>query len=335
MPEIEMESPRFNYEPRIMHSSDEKTRLAASSGGVVSSLMDYLFKSGFIKSALAFDFDRFTYFSPKLIFKYDDYRPVGSIYHDIELAKYVKDNLGMIQGPILITCRPCEVRAMRAILSGGKIDSFIISLTCSAQMTKEATDYLLGREGIDRDKLVSLQYRGNGWPSGVQIVTPERKLFFPNNNFIWFHIFHSHIFTLKKCFSCQDTFGLSADLTVADPWLKRYIDSEKLGNTIVLTHSQKGYDAIAGAISAGYLKIEETISGEEALLSQLGTLRKKYIFRKSKILRKVILPLIRSGPYRIIWKKIDFMPRLHYKLINGFIRFMTGFQNMARQENKS
>jgi coenzyme F420-reducing hydrogenase beta subunit len=330
----EMEHPQFNYDPQIMHASDERTRLAASSGGVVSALMDHLFGCDQIKTAVAFDFDRFTFYSPKLIFSHKDYRPVGSIYHDMDLVRFIKNNLETIQSSILVTCRPCEVRAIRAILSGKGIDSLIISLTCSAQLTKEATDYLLRRERIDKSDVVSLQYRGNGWPSGVQIVTSNRKYFFPNNTSIWLHIFHSHIFTLKKCFSCQDTFGMSSDLTVADPWLKRYVDSETRGNTIVLAHSQKGSDAIAGALSAGYLEVQETITRDEVLLSQLGTLRKKFLFRNSRIFRKVILPLIRSRLYGFFWKSIGFFPLVHYKLINGVVRYMTRSRNWARHEDQ-
>ena len=316
--DIHIQRPKFRYEPLILCAADEKIRYKASSGGVVSAIIRYLFEEGRIQNAVSYEFDKYEWFKPKLINSYEEYHIVGSIYHDVELIKFVKDNATDMKGRILVTCLPCQVKAVRKILEENKIESFIVALTCSAQMSKEATHFLFNKFGIEEKDIEFFRYRGNGWPSGVQIKTRTNKYFFHNIKSIWIDIFHSQLFTLKRCFSCKDTFGLEADMSVADPWLERYTTTEHIGATLVVAHTDKGNGLIQEALQSGTLKLKENISQFEAVKSQDWTLKKKYIFRKHRVLLSPILKIIRSEPYISIISSFNLIrihTRIFYKII--------------------
>jgi len=325
--DIHIQSPQFRYEPLILCAADEKIRYKASSGGVVSTIVRYLFEEGRIENAVSYEFDRYEWFKPKLIKSYEEYHTVGSIYHDVELIKFVKDNARDIKGKILVTCLPCQVKAVRKILEENKIESFIVALTCSAQMSKEATHFLFDKFGIEEKDIEFFRYRGNGWPSGVQIKTRTNKYFFHNNKSIWTDIFNSHLFALKRCFSCKDTFGLEADISVADPWLERYKTMDEIGNTLVLAHTDKGNELIQEALQSGTLKLTENISQFEAVNSQAWTLKRKYVLRKYKTLLNPILKVMRSKIYVSLMSPFNLI-RIHTRVFNKVVRVLSKLEKI-------
>lgn len=324
---IHIQSPQFRYEPLILCAADEKIRYKASSGGVVSTIIRYLFEEGRIQNVISYEFDRYEWFKPKLINSYEEYHIVGSIYHDVKLIKFVKENISDIKDKILVTCLPCQVKAVRKILEENKIESFIVALTCSAQMSKEATRFLFKKLDIKEKDIQFFRYRGNGWPSGVQIKTRTNKYFFNNNKSIWTDIFNSHVFTLKRCFLCKDTFGLEADISVADPWLERYITTDNIGATLVLAHTDKGNELIQEALKSGTLKLKEKISQFEAVKSQAWTLKRKYVLRKYKTLFNPILKVMRSNIYISLISTFNLI-RIHTRVFNKAIRVLTNLEKI-------
>lgn len=326
--DIHIQHPRFRYEPQILCSSDEKTRYQGSSGGVVATMVGYMFETHRIQNTVSYEFDKYNWFEPKLIYSYTDYQIVGSIYHDVELIKFLKDNVSNIKSSILITCLPCQVKAIRGILEKKKIDSFIIALTCSSQMSKVATHFLFNKFGIEEKDIEFFRYRGNGWPSGVQIKTRTNKYFFHNTKSIWMDIFNSQLFTLKRCFSCEDTFGLEADISVADPWLERYITTDNIGATLVVAHTDKGNELIKEALQSGVLSFKENLSHSEVIKSQEWTLKKKYIFRKYRVLLGPILKVMRTKLYISIMSSFNFI-KIHTKLFNKVIGFLLKLEKIG------
>ena len=311
-----------------MYSSDEKTRYQGSSGGVVSTIVRYLFEEGRIENAVSYEFDKYEWFKPKLINSYEEYRIVGSIYHDVELIKFVKDNVTNIKGKILVTCLPCQVKAVRKILEENKVESFIVALTCSAQMSKEATHFLFNKFGIEEKDIEFFRYRGNGWPSGVQIKTRTNKYFFHNTKSIWTDIFNSHLFNLKRCFSCKDTFGLEADISVADPWLERYTIPDNIGATTVLAHTSRGNELIKEALQAGVLSFKENLSHLEVIKSQAWTLKRKYVLRKYKTLLNPILKVMRSKIYVSLMSPFNLI-RIHTRIFNKMIAVLLKLEKVT------
>ena len=190
----------------IGHAVDSDIRYKATSGGIGSAIIKYLFESKIIQTSITFDYNsRSLQYIPRLIYRYEDYNISGSIYHEINLVQFVKQNIHDIQGGFACFVLPCQARAIRSILEKAGIPNILIGLTCSSQQSIEATYYLLERMQINKDDVLKIQYRGNGWPSGVQIHLKDNTVkYMSNNNSIWTKIFHSRLFIPKKCFYCQN-----------------------------------------------------------------------------------------------------------------------------------
>lgn len=221
----------------IGYSTNIDTRYKATSGGVGSSIIKYLFNYGFIQTAITFDYNSETLqYIPKLIYRYEEYKITGSIYHEINLIKFIKENIHQIKGGFACFVLPCQARPIRSILTKLGIPCFLIGLTCSSQQSIDATFYLLKRLNINPKEVNNIQYRGNGWPSGVQIQKKDNTITsVPNNNSIWSQIFHSKLFILKRCFKCQNTLNTYSDIALADPWLKEYQEEKQECQLFVAT----------------------------------------------------------------------------------------------------
>lgn len=283
----------------VGYSNDETIRYKATSGGVGSSIIKYLFENQIIHTSISFDYDKETLqYVPKLIYKYEDYKITGSIYHEVKLIKFIKEHLNEIKGGFACFVLPCQAAAIRAILNKAGIASVLIGLTCSSQQSIEATYYLLRRLHIKKSEIEHIQYRGNGWPSGIQILLKNQTTrFVPNNNSIWTQIFHSRLFIQKRCFNCNNTLNDNSDIALADPWLSCYIKNEKTGITIVMCNSGKGIDLIKKLIDLKYINLYK-LQQELVLRSQEYTINRKNKYLKNinkvKVLQKIFsFPLYR------------------------------------------
>ena len=293
-----MEHPHFAGTPFAAYSTDERVRYAATSGGVVSSLVRHLLSTGRVTAALSFEQPKPLDYTPVLIRSWDEYRQAGSIYQEVQILPFLKTQEYRAGDVLLLTCLPCQARAARRILTLKNVDSIIISLTCSSQLTPEATAFLLQKLGIQPGDVHTFRYRGNGWPSGVAIGTETGQTTVPNFPSVWSEIFHSEIFSLRRCRSCSDTFGVGADITVADPWLPRYLDSETRGVTLVAAQSDVGSEVLASAVANGVVATIEDLSVEEFVRAQRTTLIKKHVRRRHPRLFKALHLLIRTPFYK-------------------------------------
>lgn len=298
----------------IGYSNNNNIRIKGTSGGVGSTLIKYLFDKGIINSSISFKYDHTTLqYYPYIIYSYEDYKIVGSIYHKVDLISFIKEHINEIKGGFACFCLPCQTRAIRAILKRNNINSILIGLTCSSQQTIEATKYLLKRKHIKSNEISYIQYRGNNWPSGIQIILKNgNKYFIPNNNSIWTKIFHSRLFILPQCFKCSNTLNTFSDISLADPWLDKIISEEKIGKTIIMLNTKNGEDLFYNSIKENYisaLKLDENL----ALKSQKGTIERKLKYRKNKymtLIKKIWL----SPIYRKIITSNNLFFFLHLKL---------------------
>lgn len=316
---IKFENPQFRFGQVIAYSTDNDIRHLGSSGGVTSAIIKYLFETGKIGTAINFRFDQENLYQPELVYSYSEYEITGSIYHEINLYRFLKKNLEKIKSPIIVMALPCQVGQIRSLFERNNIEAYLMACTCSGQLSKDATYYLLEKLKIKKEDVQSLRYRGNGWPSGVQIKTAKQDYFLQNNDSIWFDLFHSQIFTLERCFHCTDTFGLKADITIADPWLKKYIENDQKGSSLVIMHTERALELITKMLENRDLEKIEDISIETALLSQRFTLEKKYIYLKHQKAVKFVLRVIRHKHY-IYFMRILNLERFHRRVLNKIIK---------------
>ena len=260
----------------IGYSTDAKIRHHATSGGIGTSLVKWLFDQGIVETSISFSFNPETLeYTPKIIHSFEEYEICGSIYHEIDLIKFIKSHLQDIRGGFVCFALPCQTQAIRKIIERNGNQAIILGLTCSSQQMIEATKYLLYRNKIDTHSVKLIKYRGDGWPSGVKIEMKDgTNRFFPNNASLWTSIFHSRMFIRKKCFKCKDTLNKWSDIALADPWLNEYIKNEKIGQTVCTAFTDKGLSYLREAQSNNYITIIE-IPFEKVIESQHSTIRRK------------------------------------------------------------
>lgn len=242
------------------HSVDENVRFCASSGGVGTAFIKYLLNLPEFGTALTFRFnvDKCMY-EPVLAYSFDEVNVCGSVYHDVDLIRFVSDNISKIKDGFIVSCMPCQVKAIRAILNRRGIKSFIISFACSGQTKIEGTWLFYNFLGIKKEQVVSMQYRGRGWPSGIQIeLNNGQKVFRDNYAFPWSLMFESWLFKPKRCFYCSLVYSEYSDLTLADPWLPEYKKNEKIGITLFSVNTDFACGVLESLLVSNYVKAEKT-----------------------------------------------------------------------------
>lgn len=300
----------------IGYSSYEEIRYNASSGGIGSAIIKYLLESKRFGTSITFVFNtNKCMYEPKLIYDFSEYNNCGSIYQDIDNIQFLKDHLRDIRNGIVVTCMPCQVNVIRNILNKNNIKNFIISLCCSGQTTIHGTWFYYKLLGVQKTDVKKIQYRGNGWPSGIQITLKNGDVIKKDNyTYPWTLMHRSLLFRPKRCLYCTFKTNPKSDVSLADPWLKEYIENDKIGNSIIIC-SQEGQGVLKemnDVCQVSIKEIDETIYFK----SQLGTIESKAQSNKHKIFNNVVE---RMGTEGSVYKKIatssELFLRLHLKLL--------------------
>ena len=300
----------------IGYSSDPNVRFKATSGGLGSSLMKFLFDQKLIDAGVTFSYnEKLGKYEPIVIRRFEEYQFSGSIYHEIDLIGLLKEATPALHDQsIAVFALPCQVNAIRTICQRANIKVFVLGLTCSSQQDFEATRYLFRRLGVHETDVKKIQYRGNGWPGGVTVqMNNGKELFVDNNHSIWTKIFHSRLFIMNRCFHCNDTLNKNCDIVLADPWLKEYVDNETIGKSLFAAYTDTGKKLVDDAFKAGYIVIEE-VDEDTLQKAQQVTIIRKQSYKRHPSCLKVLKSLCQSNKYRKLACTNLFFP-LHYKIV--------------------
>lgn len=299
----------------IGKATNADVRYRASSGGVGTAIIKYLLQHEY-KTAITFVFDnKECKYVPRFIYDIKDINISGAIYHDIDLVSYVKKNIPYIKKNIIITCVPCQVRPLRSILNRVGVNSFIITFACSGQTTIEGTYCYYRFLHIKKEDINYMQYRGNGWPSGIQLELKDgTKIFHENYTEPWTSIHQSKLYRPKRCFYCKMDTDYTADVVLADPWLDYYKCSDNIGYTLFICNTKYAQDVI------GRLKEMERIdlisaSQDDWNLAQLPNIRKKQYVEDYRKHINLIYSICSNIYYRRFFSMNLYFMRIHNLLI--------------------
>lgn len=308
---------RINIRYFIGYSTDAEIRYNASSGGVGTAIIKYLLDTNAFGTAMTFVYDSFLcQYQPKLIHSYSDYNNCGSIYQDTDTIGFIKANLGRIRNGIIITCMPCQVRAIKSILNRNNIDHFIISLCCSGQTTVQGTWFYFKLLGINKGDIRKIQYRGNGWPSGIQIELNNGSIINKGNyTYPWTLMYKSLLFRPKRCLSCTIKTSEEADVTLADPWLKEYLEVDNIGNSVVICN-HIGFNVVNEMSKESLLRLKE-VDEDTYVKSQLGTIQTKSKANTYKLFNKLIAKMSKDDSfYKRVFTSSATMMKIHCKIVS-------------------
>lgn len=171
------------------------------------------------------------------------------------------------KGACVFIGKPCDVagvaNAMRLDPQLKANIGLTIGFFCAGTPSTNGTLAMLRRMGVDDpDNLISLRYRGNGWPGVARAVVKRpdgsvesRELSYEQS---WGDILTRHV--QWRCRVCADHTGEFADVAVGDPWYRRPQVGEP-GRSLIVARTRRGRNIVRGAIKAGYLVAEERKPG--------------------------------------------------------------------------
>jgi coenzyme F420 hydrogenase subunit beta len=130
-----------------------------------------------------------------------------------------------------------------------------IGFFCAGTPTLNATFRLLKELGVDdRSTLISLRYRGNGWPGRATAVwrdssgaVREASMSYDES---WGRILAQD--RQFRCNLCLDHTGEFADVAVGDPWHDPPRGDEP-GRSLIIARSKRGREIVEQAIEAGFI----------------------------------------------------------------------------------
>lgn len=282
----------------IGYSCDELIRFRSSSGGIGTTIIKYLLSMQDYGTALTFYFNKDKcMYEPKLIYSYEEYNNCGSIYQDVNVVRFVSENIDKIKKGIVITCMPCQVKAIRNIFKKRNVKCFIISFCCSGQTTVQGTWCYYRLLGIRKEDVINIQYRGNGWPSGIQIeLRNGDKIKKDNYTYPWTLMHRSLLFRPQRCYYCNEDISYNADVSLADPWLKEYKDNDRIGNTLFVVNTEIGDKCISELINCKKISCTESFY-EKYYMANGHTTRYKAGSSQRKLQNKLLKILASNSKY--------------------------------------
>lgn len=247
------------------HAADEVIRFAGSSGGAATALAGWALAAGRMAGVVHTAARRDVPYLNKTVISCNLEQLLertGSRYAPASPA----DGMPMIReagGPCVFIGKPCDVASVQmACRLDPELDANVgltIAIFCAGTPSTNGTLALLKQMGIDNpDRLVSLRYRGQGWPGLATAVvenrdgqTETRQLTYEES---WGDVLCNHV--QWRCRLCPDHTGELADISVGDPWYRKP-DGEEAGSSLILARTQRGKEAVKRAIRDGYMLAEE------------------------------------------------------------------------------
>lgn len=292
------------------YAADDEIRYAGSSGGAASALALYCIERERMHGLLHIDARKDVPYLNETVLSRTREAILGATGSRYAPASPC-DGLGMVEAapsPCVMIGKPCDIGAAakaRAIRPG--LDEKLgctIAIFCAGAPSTAGTIAMIRRMGFEPEDVVSVRYRGNGWPGMATVVarTPDgavasKQLTYQQS---WGETLQKH--RQWRCYVCADHTGEFADISVGDPWY-REIQPGEPGTSLVIARTERGRRIIEGAIAAGYLSLER-VEPEILPRSQPNLLAGRgAVWGRITALRMMRVPTPRFGgmPMRRYW----------------------------------
>lgn len=228
-------------------SAEQHTRQMASSGGVITEIASWMLENKIADAVLHICTDPDD--PTKTICCESTSREEvtlrsGSRYAISHPLQYIS-NIDHRKRYVFIG-KPCDVAALRNYMEIdtelGKSIILTLSFFCAGLPSTTAQDKLIAHLGCSKDNLVSLRYRGDGWPGYTTAVDRYGRNYQTDYATSWGSILGRDI--MKMCRFCLDGIGEAADISCGDAWHltpeKKPDFRESDGRNVIFARTEKG-----------------------------------------------------------------------------------------------
>ena len=131
-------------------------------------------------------------------------------------------------------------------------------------MSPTGTRVMLRRQGISKENVAQIKYRGAGWPGSLKVELRDGQTY--NEPYLDYFDNHFMCYEMHRCNLCCDSFGELADISCGDAWLPEYKGSDDKGTSVVVVRSERGREFLS-SVGPGVLALDP-LSIDKAVQSQ-------------------------------------------------------------------
>jgi coenzyme F420 hydrogenase subunit beta len=257
----------------IGKSNNERIFRNSQSGGLVTTILNYLFETGKIDGAIVCRVDYSQEYLPKAIVVTN----VEELY-DCQKSSYVPvDMVSALKGvenlqSIAVVGTGCHIQGFRALCNFKKEYrdkiKYTLGLICDRTLCKTITE-VLGRDiYVGKKKKIVWRDKSKGYKNPRLLIKSEigKEREEPQ----WKRHALKDPFTNPRCRICFDKLNVHSDIVLGDPWGMSNVDWQN-GASVVLVRSDLGEDIIDDMQSMQLIdlrkaSLDEVISGQHILL---------------------------------------------------------------------
>ena len=252
----------------VSFATDEKLRVAGTSGGFVTQILIHMLENGIIDGAVVLGTEagkegwRQKPFVARTL--EDLKRAMKSKYLAVPYLDESLREIQSIDGNYAVVALPCYLHALakykqlnRRLRERIKLT---IGLFCNVVFEPSLVKDLCEFNGVRMDDVADLHFRHGQWPGGVVLELKDGstqsafKIDDMKDQFNLLKLFY----TPRRCNMCTDFSAEYADIAVGDPWLRgpdgNYLYEDN--RTTVLTRTDAGEAAVRQAVKDGYIVVK-------------------------------------------------------------------------------
>lgn len=281
----------------------------ASSGGMITTLLDYLISTNMVQGAVV---TKFSYGpggpSPMpyiAINKNELLDAQGSKYCPVSTLNILQ-SVRSFPGKVVWVGTPCQIAALRLIQSYDCDIKNKVILTianfCGGFRDFREVRRLAEICEVNYNDITALRYRGDGQPGFMRIENCHGKKFmlpYPD------YVRYTGYSKIKRCRLCVDATGELADFACGDAWIPRFLRT-KIPWSIVLARSFLATDIL------NQMKAKQAIVTEEISISELIKSQSDNLYSKKK------RHFARSNFYSLFFGKVPVFDGGFYEIKSGF-----------------
>ncbi len=257
------------------YSTNDYIRKRGASGGMITSILRYLFSEKLIDAAIVTKMDQNDPIDvvPYIAYNENDlFQSQKSKYAPTALNTILKKCLSdECEGKRLAYVGlPCHIEGLRLAqqqyLKLTKRIVVTLSLFCHHMPSRRATEFLMYKNNIQFEDLKHIDYRGNGKPGRLRFLLKDnREIFVHHLHWTYWGCAFLNFFIPVRCWLCYDKTGEMADFSVGDNWQKYKIDMK--GAATVITRSRQAIELLQNMFQKGYIE-KSDMSVEELIRDQ-------------------------------------------------------------------
>lgn len=250
-----------------------------SSGGFGSWIVNHLLKEKFVENVIHIS-DRTPTEKDSRIFEYkisrteeDVLEGAKSKYYPIELSGVIDLVINNNETYVIVGV-PCFIKSIRNL---SKINPIIkerikytVGLVCGHLKSKGFSEMLAWQVGVSPDELVNIDFRNKleNFGANQYGITASKKI---NDTTIKVNsgpvneMFGTNwgmgMFKYKACDFCDDVTAETADITIGDAWLPKYVEDPK-GTNIVIVRNIAFAEILKRAVEKDLIHLDDVTSDE-------------------------------------------------------------------------